>query len=83
MAPPLQCPREKVTYLGMWLDQDDFLELLRPIRDMAGLDTMLLPEGVRRRTSGKECFWFNYNEEAIEVAGLLLDPISVICQITE
>ncbi len=72
-----------IFYLGAWLDQAGFLDLLGPICDTARLETISLPDGVRRRVIGEECFWFNFNEDAIEVAGLLLDPISVLRQVTE
>ena len=56
------------------------LELLRPIRDMAGLDAMLLPKGVRPRALGQKCFWFKSNEKAAEVNNLIL-KIFVFCDV--
>ena len=36
-----------------------------------------MPEGLRRRQTSKEMFWFNYGTASVEVAGLTFDPQSV------
>ena len=53
-------------YLGAWLDQVGFMNLFESCCTAAGVSTVLMPEGVRRRLTGHEEFWFNYNPQAIE-----------------
>ena len=55
-----------LVYLGAWLDQDGFLEFLEPLCRQAGIETIKMPEGVRRRVMGAEEFWFNHNARAVE-----------------
>jgi len=55
-----------LVYLGAWLDQDGFLEFLEPLCQKAGIETIKMPEGVRRRVMGAEEFWFNHNAMAVE-----------------
>jgi len=69
-----------ITYLGAWLDQCGFAFLLKPLCDEAGLETFSLPVGVRRRTTDNECFWFNFTQETVAIAGLSLKPLSVLRQ---
>ena len=55
-----------LVYLGSWLDQDGFIEFLEPLCRQAGIETIKMPEGVRRRVMGAEEFWFNHNAMAVE-----------------
>ena len=55
-----------LVYLGSWLDQDGFIEFLEPLCQKAGIKTIKMPEGVRRRVMGAEEFWFNHNARAVE-----------------
>ena len=73
---------ENITCLVAWFDQDGFLELLTPIRDMTGLEVILLRKGVRPRALGQKCFWFSLNEKAVEVNNIILEPICVFRDVT-
>ncbi len=66
-----------VSYLGGWPDQQAFGRIIEEICKVAGVQTQRLPEGVRVRETGSEKFWFNYNDEAVQVGELLLAPLSV------
>ena len=53
-------------YLGAWLDQTGFINLFESCCTAAGVPTVQMPKGVRRRLTGHEEFWFNYNPHAVE-----------------
>ncbi|MFW8596073.1 beta-galactosidase [Cribrihabitans neustonicus] len=64
-------------YLCGWLDQEALAAVLRHAAKRAGVECLDLPEGVRVRRTGAECFWFNYSAETREAAGRCLPPVSV------
>jgi len=66
-----------LSYLTGWGDAPALQRILGLICAQAGLETAALPDGVRRRDTGHERFWFNYDTVAHEVAGSVLPPISV------
>ena len=63
--------------IGGWLNDEGWRDLLREICWNCGIEVLELPDGVRRRETGKECFWFNYSTEEHAVQGHGLAPISV------
>lgn len=65
-------------YLGAWLDQTALARVLGGLCSERGLETLTLPEGVRRRDTATERFWFNYDNAPHEVDGRLLEPASVL-----
>ncbi|MGR3464444.1 beta-galactosidase [Limimaricola sp.] len=67
----------RVSYLGGWPDPVAARRIIAGLCARAGLDTVELPEGVRRRDTGAERFWFNHTEHAIRVEGRDLPPLSV------
>ncbi|MGR3683277.1 beta-galactosidase [Sagittula sp.] len=67
----------RVSYLGGWPDPVAGRRIIAGLCARAGLDTVELPEGVRRRDTGAERFWFNHTEHAIRVEGRDLPPLSV------
>ncbi|PSK85832.1 beta-galactosidase [Limimaricola soesokkakensis] len=67
----------RVSYLGGWPDPIAARRIIAGLCTRAGLDTVELPEGIRRRDTGTERFWFNHTERAVQVEGLDLPPISV------
>lgn len=61
-----------VTYMGGWGDAAALHRLLSELCDLAGLETLDLPEGVRVRDTGTERFWFNHAPHPVDtVAGTL------------
>lgn len=67
----------RLTYLGGWPDKAAARRVVSALCARAGLDVVELPEGVRRRDTGTERFWFNHSTEAARVEGLDLPPLSV------
>lgn len=65
-------------YLCGWLDDTALQRVLGDAASTAKLDTMDLPDGVRVRRTGRECFWFNHSTEPRSAAGHTLPPISVL-----
>ncbi|WP_417524702.1 beta-galactosidase [Marinovum sp.] len=74
---PVLIAEGTLAYVTGWLDAKALARVLTWACDKAGLEICEMPEGVRRRETGAETFWFNYSETAAEVAGRSLPPISV------
>ena len=55
-----------ITYLGSWLDEDGFDDLFSNLCIKAGINTEVMPYGVRRRETSEYEFWFNYNAFDVE-----------------
>ncbi len=72
--------KDKLRYLGGWLDHDALKRVTRQACQAAGIDTLDLPDGVRLRESGRERFWFNYDSVEHTVADLRIPPASFIRQ---
>ncbi|MGV6840235.1 MAG: beta-galactosidase [Planktomarina sp.] len=69
-----------VTYVGAWLDQKGWQNLLGPICLQNAIPTIDLPDCVRVRETGAERFWFNFDTAPRTVQGMDLPPISVTRQ---
>ncbi|MBC6406888.1 MAG: beta-galactosidase [Rhodobacteraceae bacterium] len=67
----------QIFYAGGWLDEQGWQHLLRLACAQAGIETLALPPGVRRRQAGSEWFWFNYDTKEHRVNGMRLPPISL------
>ena len=76
-AEPVVVRSGNLHYCGGWLDPEGWRAALTGICETAGIETVSLPPGVRRRDTGTERFWFNYDTAAHSVEGLELPPISV------
>ncbi|MGP6088446.1 beta-galactosidase [Antarctobacter jejuensis] len=66
-----------MVYLNGWLDQEALKNALIIASERAGLEVLELPDGIRIRRTGSECFWFNYSQNNATVEGRDLPPISV------
>lgn len=64
-------------YVAGWFDPQAMTRLIRTACDRAGLSTLNLPGGVRCRDTGRERFWFNYDDISHDIDGTVLEPISV------
>lgn len=65
-------------YLAAWLDDAGFDGLVANLANAAGIDTERMPEGVRRRTTATECFWFNYGTQPQVIDGRDLPSAGVL-----
>ncbi|KIC51125.1 beta-galactosidase [Tateyamaria sp. ANG-S1] len=65
-----------VTYMGGWGDDAVHMRLIKTL--LPGLETERMPEGVRRRDTGTERFWFNYSDRPVQVEGQELPAAGVL-----
>lgn len=71
---------DKICYVGGWLDQTGWQRVIKRACDKTGVETIALPEGLRRRETGTEVFWLNYDTQAHQIADQVFPPISVTRQ---
>ena len=64
-------------YVAGWFDSTAMLRVLKGACAQAGVATLDMPEGLRRRDTGAETFWFNHTDEAIRFDGREFPPVSV------
>lgn len=76
-ATPAVVKQGRLTYVCGWLDDSAQRRVLRRVAGEVGLEVIDLPDGVRVRKTGTECFWFNHTTEPREVAGRTLPALSV------
>ena len=70
----------RITYVGGRLDDVALRQLLAGACAEAGIETLDLPDGLRRRKTGAETFWFNYGTGPATAAGQEFPPVSVTRQ---
>ena len=68
---------ENITYLGGWFDDEALMKVFNEICLKAKIKVVEMPEGLRRRQTSNEMFWFNYGTNSVEVEGRTFDPQSV------
>ena len=66
-----------LTYLGGWFDDEALTKVFSEICSRAEIEIFEMPEGLRRRVTSKEMFWFNYGTNIIEFQGRSFLPQSV------
>ena len=66
-----------VTYMGGLGDDAALDRLIADLALRAGIDTRVLPEGVRIRETGAERFWFNHNATDVTTEIGTLPPAGV------
>ena len=66
-----------ITYLGGWFDDEALMKVFNEICLKAEIKVVEMPEGLRRRQTSSEIFWFNYGTTIVEVAGRTFQPQSV------
>jgi beta-galactosidase len=64
-------------YFGGWFDDEALTKAFSEICLRAEIGLVVMPEGLRRRETSKEVFWFNYGTNNVEVAGRSFLPQSV------
>lgn len=65
-----------VTYMAGWGDDAAHMRLIRAVAPDLNVEEM--PEGLRRRDTGAETFWFNYTAHPIDIAGARLPAAGVL-----
>ena len=68
----------KLRYLAGWPDSDAMARIIGELALDAKIDTVEMPEGVRRRCTGSHEFVFNYNSEPVEYAGQSIAAAGVV-----
>ena len=66
-----------ITYLGGWFDDEALMKVFNEICLKAEIKIVEMPEGLRRRKTATEIFWFNYGTTIVQVAGRTFQPQSV------
>lgn len=69
--------QDGVHYLAGWPDAEGWKTILTPLCAQAGLEVIDLPEGLRRRDTATETFWFNYAAHDVTFDGRSFAPASV------
>ena len=64
-------------YLGGWFDDEALIKAFSEICLKAGIELFVMPDGLRRRETSKEMFWFNYGTNNVEIEGRSYPPQSV------
>jgi len=65
-----------VTYMAGWGDDEAHMRLIGTV--VPDLNITRVPEGVRRRATGEEVFWFNYTTQDVEIEEKTLRPAGVL-----
>jgi beta-galactosidase len=68
---------ERLIYVSGWLDAAAMKRVLRGVCERAGVETLDMPDGLRRRQTGSEMFWFNYGAEPVDAFGQKFGAASV------
>ncbi|RME15413.1 MAG: beta-galactosidase [Alphaproteobacteria bacterium] len=74
---PVAVRSGRIVYAGALLDAAGWRRLIAPLCAEQGIETVALPDGVRRRETETETFWFNFETREEEAAGRTLPPLSV------
>ena len=67
-----------MNYLAGWPDDEALDRILLADCEKIGLDTDIMPEGLRRRDTPTHRFWFNYNPVDIEWGNTIIPAAGVI-----
>ena len=67
----------RLIYVSGWLDGVAMTRVLRAACTREGVETLDLPDGLRRRQTGSEMFWFNYGAGSVEAFGKSFEAASV------
>ena len=74
---PVLMGRDTVYYLGAWLDDEGFAQLLSRFLAEARLDQTDLPDGLRIRDTATHRFVFNYAPEPLSYGDTVIQPAGV------
>ena len=65
-------------YLGAYLEHETLIRFYNHLLTETNIETLQLPQGVRKRVTKTEEFWFNYDCETMETPHGTLEPAGVI-----
>lgn len=68
---------ESLYYLAAWPDQSALQRLLKHACSELGVETIVLPQGLRKRTTASHEFLFNYNAESVMFEGQEIEGAGV------
>ncbi len=74
---PVLVRKNRLFYLGAWLDSAALGRVLKAACDELGITTTNMPEGIRQRTTASHRFVFNHNAHAHKFEGEELAPAQV------
>ena len=75
---PVVVARDKLHYVGAWLDDAGWDRLVEQAFAVSGLEGSRLPDGVRTRRTDTHCFVFNYSAEPVAFEGQTIPAAGVI-----
>ena len=65
-------------YLGAYLEHETLIQFYKHLLKEANIETLQLPQGVRKRVTKIEEFWFNYDCETMDTPHGTLEPAGVL-----
>ena len=65
-------------YLGAYLEHETLIQFYKHLLKEANIETLQLPQGVRKRVTKTEEFWFNYDCETMDTPHGTLEPAGVL-----
>jgi beta-galactosidase len=65
-------------YLGAYLDHETLIQFYEHLLKETNIETLQLPQGVRKRMTKTEEFWFNYDCETMDSPHGTLEPAGVL-----
>ena len=77
---PVLLQQNRLYYLTAWLDMDALTSIIEQRCQELAINTLPMPNGVRRRQTGNECFWFNYGTQPQTIGDITLPAAGVVRQ---
>ena len=68
----------KTVYLGAYLEDETLIQFYNHLMTETNIETLKLPQGLRKRVTKTEEFWFNYDCETMETPHGTLEPAGVL-----
>lgn len=74
---PIMMRTGDLSYLGGWPDTVLWDRIINEATSRAGIETVILPEGLRRRDTATHRFYFNYGPDACSFDGVSIPAAGV------
>jgi beta-galactosidase len=65
-------------YLGAYLQDETLIQFYNHLLTETNIETLQLPQGLRKRVTKTEEFWFNYDCETMDTPHGTLEPAGVL-----
>ena len=65
-------------YLGAYLEHETLIQFYKHLLTETNIETLQLPQGLRKRVTKTEEFWFNYDCETMDTPHGTLEPAGVL-----